>query len=69
MTEDDQLPFGGPSGDQQNRPTLDAGDVAAEAEFASSASDRDDRAAESVEIDCPSARGTDRRAIRAAVDA
>lgn len=53
MTEDDQLPFDGPSDDQQNQPTLDAGGASAEAEVASSASDRHDHAGESVEVNSP----------------
>ncbi|AIY15585.1 hypothetical protein GUY44_09325 [Pimelobacter simplex] len=53
MTEDDQLPFDGPSDEQQNQPTLNARDTSAEADVASSARDRDDHSDESVEVNAP----------------
>lgn len=53
MTEDDQLPFDGPSDAQQNQPLLDAGYASDEADVASCASARDDHADESVEVDAP----------------
>lgn len=49
MTEDDQLPFDGPSDDQRNH-ALDAGDASAEAEVASIANDRHDHADELMEV-------------------
>lgn len=57
MTEDYQLPFDGPSSDQRNQPTLDAGEVSAEAQVASSASDRDDHADESLAVTAPALEG------------
>lgn len=53
MTEDDQLPFDGPSDDQPNQPSLDAGDASAETEVAPSAGDPHDHAETSVEVDAP----------------
>ncbi|PKH38459.1 hypothetical protein SAMN05192575_1178 [Nocardioides alpinus] len=53
MTEDDQIPFAGPSDEQQNQPAPDSGDTSAEADVASSASDPDDHAEESVEVNEP----------------
>jgi len=53
VTEDDQLPFDGPSDHHQNQPTLDAGDASADAKGASSASDRNDHADEPVEVNAP----------------
>lgn len=53
MTEDVQLPFDGPSDDQQNQRTLPAGDTSAEAEVASSASDHPGHAHKSVEASAP----------------
>lgn len=55
MTEDDQLPFDGPSDDQQNQSTLGAGDASAEAEVASTANDRHDHGDASMAVDAPAA--------------